>query len=56
MLAFTHTMHDYNHTLMVNQRNVTKKKNSKNICLVARQSSSEMFSRFRSESMKYIYK
>lgn len=26
MLAFTHTMHDYNHTLMVNQRNVTKKK------------------------------
>lgn len=26
MLAFTHTMHDYNHTLMVNQRNVNKKK------------------------------
>lgn len=29
MLAFTHTMHDYNHTLMVNQRNVTKKKTPK---------------------------
>lgn len=26
MLAFTHTMHDYNHTLMVNQRNVNKTK------------------------------
>lgn len=34
MLAFTHTMHDYN--LMVNQRNVNKKKKTPKISVLLR--------------------